>query len=101
MSRYQKVRWNHQLEDEPVILYSEISDLGIETRKVDEYRDGRLDCAGGWRSTGSTFLSEKTMPDPEEIAQTRVRTDGDDEAGVRGGLAPGHWRHPMIVRAHF
>ena len=69
MSRYHKVRWNHQLEDEPVILYSEISDLGIETRKVDEYRDGRLDCAGGWRSTGSTFLSEKTMPDPEEIAR--------------------------------
>jgi len=69
MLRYQKVSWKHELSDEPVILYSEISDQGTETRKVDEYRDGRLGYSDGHRSQGSTFLSEKTMPTLEEIAR--------------------------------
>jgi hypothetical protein len=69
MARYQRVRWNHDFADEPVVLWSEITDAGVESRKVDEYRDGRLDYADGSRTTGSTFLSEKTMPGLDEIAQ--------------------------------
>lgn len=85
MARYQQVAWRHQLHDEPVVLYSEISDDGIETRKVEEYRDGRLDYAGEGRSTGTTFLSEKRMPTLEEIAQQsefdpRVITAAEFEA---------------------
>lgn len=69
MPRYQRVRWEHQFEDEPVVLYSEISDDGVETRKVDQYRDGRLHFADATRSTGITYLSEKKMPSIAEIAK--------------------------------
>ena len=69
MARYQRVRWHHDFDDEPVILYSEVTDEGIETRKVDEYRDGRLEYADATRSIGTTFLSEKVMPSIQEIAK--------------------------------
>jgi uncharacterized protein DUF6881 len=66
MPRYQQVRWHHDLADEPVLLYSEI-DAGFEVRKVEVYRDGRLDYADGSRSTGTTMLGEKLMPGVAEI----------------------------------
>jgi hypothetical protein len=69
MARYQKVHWAHEPPDEPVLLYSEITDEGVETRKVEQYRNGHLDYADSARSTGTTFLSEKTMPSLEDIAR--------------------------------
>jgi hypothetical protein len=66
--RYQRVHWRHEFDDEPVVLYSEISDDGVETRKVEQYRDGRMDYADADHSTGSTLLSEKAMPELVEIA---------------------------------
>jgi hypothetical protein len=65
--RYQAVRWLHELDDEPVLLYSEIDAEGNEVRKVEEYRSGRLDVAAGVTETGSTVLSETPMPSIEEI----------------------------------
>jgi hypothetical protein len=66
--RYQKVLWHHELPDEPVVLYSEI-ESGFEIRKVEVYRDGRHDFADGSRSTGTTVLGEKLMPDLDDINQ--------------------------------
>jgi hypothetical protein len=66
MPRYQRVFWHHDLPDEPVVLYSEI-DAGLEVRKVEVYRDGRHDYAGGSRSTGTTVLGEKMMPGVDEF----------------------------------
>ena len=43
--RYQRVVWHHDDEDEPVVSWSELDERGWESRKVDEYRDGRLDYA--------------------------------------------------------
>jgi hypothetical protein len=37
--RYQKVLWHHDLPDEPVVLYAEISS-GREVRKVEIFREG-------------------------------------------------------------
>lgn len=68
MSTYQKVIWQHDFVDEPVLLYSEMGDDGYETRKVDLYRDGRLDFAGEAASTGSTALGEVPTPSLTEIA---------------------------------
>lgn len=65
--RYQLVRWLHDLDDEPVLLFSEIDSLGYERRKVDEYGNGRLDLAGPKIQTGSTHLSETVMPSQAEI----------------------------------
>jgi hypothetical protein len=61
--------WRHTLETEPIVLYSEINDKGEETRKVEQYRDGRLDYASASQSTGTTFLREKMMPSLEEIGR--------------------------------
>ena len=60
--------WHHEFADEPVLLYSEIDDAGVEIRKVEVYRDGRRDYADSSRSTGTTQLSETAMPSIEEIA---------------------------------
>ena len=66
MIRYMRVTWHHDLDEEPVQLISEIAN-GVETRKVEIYRDGRMDLADELRSTGTTRLSEVLMPSLEEI----------------------------------
>lgn len=65
--RYQVVHWKHEIDDEPVLLYSEIDCGGRERRKVEEYRSGRLDVAGDDIETGSTRLSETAIPPLVEI----------------------------------
>jgi len=62
-----KVCWSHGSSDEPVMLYSEVNDEGYEIRKVEVYRDGQLDYANAIRSTGTTQLSDKPMPNIKEI----------------------------------
>jgi hypothetical protein len=66
--RYQKVLWHHDLPDEPVVLYAEISS-GREVRKVEIVLDGRHDYADTSRSTGTTMLSEILTPADDEINQ--------------------------------
>lgn len=68
MARYQRVTWHHDFADEPAELYSEIDDAGVETRKVEVYRDGRFGYADRVRSTGTSMLSETEMPTLAEIA---------------------------------
>ena len=70
--RCQRVVWHHDAPDEPVVLWSEIGDDGYERRKVDEYRDGRLDRADATTSTGTTVLGDQRVPPLHEI-------DADDE----------------------
>jgi hypothetical protein len=65
---YLKAIWHHDFDDEPVELYSEIGDEGYEIRKVEIYRNGKMDFADESHSTGVTLLSEKPIPDIEEIA---------------------------------
>jgi hypothetical protein len=93
MPRYQKVRWYHDFPDEPVVLYSEI-ESGFEVRKVEVYRDGRHDYADRSRSTGTTVLGEKLMPEVEDINQdpefsSRAITGGEFEAVWRRAAEPG------------
>ncbi len=66
--RWQRVIWHHDLAEEPTVLYSEVDDDGFELRKVDEYRDGRLDLADEVMQTGTTQLADQLMPSIEEIA---------------------------------
>lgn len=68
MTRYLKVVWVHEFPDEPVVLFSEIADFGVETRKVELFRDGHSQFADESRSTGDTLLSEGPLPSIEEIA---------------------------------
>jgi len=73
--RYQEVRWLHELVDEPVVLYSEVDDEGVERRKVEGFRGGRLDLADEVRETGSTTLSEGPMP-PLDAINAQVEFEG-------------------------
>ena len=68
MTDYFKVAWHHQIPEEPTVLYSEVTD-GWEVRKVEAYRDGRMDVASGSLQTGTTFLSETPFPAIEEIGR--------------------------------
>ncbi|MFE4195611.1 DUF6881 domain-containing protein [Paenarthrobacter sp. NPDC056912] len=67
MKTFIRVYWHHDFEDEPVILVSEIVDR-VETRKVEVYRNGRMDYSDGSLATGTTRLSEVLMPSVAEIA---------------------------------
>lgn len=66
--RYLAVAWHHELDDTPVVIYSEVGDDGYETRRVEVYRDGRHDYADAGRSTGETELGEVPVPPIEDIA---------------------------------
>ena len=68
MIRYLKVKWHHDLDNEPILLLSKI-EYGREVRKVEKFRDGRIQYAGPEGCTGDTLLSETLMPLPEEIEQ--------------------------------
>jgi hypothetical protein len=62
-----KVIWHHDFVDEPVEILSEIGDDRYELRKVELYRDGRLDWADEWRETPGIGLGEVPAPPLEEI----------------------------------
>ena len=68
MIRYLRVVWDHDFDDEPVVLLSEVED-GREVRKIEKFRDGSAQYAGPGGGTGETMLSETLMPLPEDIAQ--------------------------------
>ncbi|MEU1883169.1 hypothetical protein ABZ470_38190 [Streptosporangium sp. NPDC020072] len=65
---YLRVHWHHDFPEEPVELYSEVGDEGYETRKVQMFRDGRLERADMETETTMTGLSEVPIESLEEIA---------------------------------
>lgn len=67
MTSYVKVQWLHEFAEEPVELFSELDGDRYEVRKVEVYRDGRLDWADASRQTNSIGLGEAPVPDLEEI----------------------------------
>ncbi|MGQ4597381.1 DUF6881 domain-containing protein [Nocardia sp. R6R-6] len=64
---YLKAQWHHDLEDEPVEMFSEIGDDGFEVRKVEVYSDGHMDWADAGRRTGTTTISRMPIPTMDEI----------------------------------
>jgi len=69
--RYMKVVWEHDLQDEPIALYSECDDAGWEVRKVEVFRDGRLGHASRLEARGGSLLGELPSPSVAEIAAHR------------------------------
>lgn len=64
---YLRVVWSHSYTEEPIELYSEVDDEGYETRKVQVFRDGRLEWANSEVETELTGLSEHPIGSIEEI----------------------------------
>lgn len=69
---YLKVLWLHDFADEPVELLSEIGPDGYEMRKVERYRDGRLDFADETREPAR--LSSARVRSPPWRTSTRSRS---------------------------
>ena len=65
--RYIRVRWIHELADEPVQLFSELDEDGFELRKVEQYANGHRDVASRVGGTGSTLLGEEPVPSLDAI----------------------------------
>jgi hypothetical protein len=64
---YLRVLWHHDQSGDPVEYFSEVGDDGWEIRRVQCYRDGRMEWADGTRETDSVGLSEAPI-DFDEIA---------------------------------
>ncbi|MFI0422952.1 DUF6881 domain-containing protein [Spongiactinospora sp. 9N601] len=62
-----RVEWHHDFPEEPVELYSEIDDEGYELRKVQVFRDERLERADAETETAATGLSEVPIGSVDEI----------------------------------
>ncbi|MCW3466582.1 DUF6881 domain-containing protein [Chitinophaga nivalis] len=64
---YLKVSWQHQFDDEPVALYSEINACRLENRKIELYPDGSFGLANTSFHFGGTVLCDTVMPMMEDI----------------------------------
>ncbi|TDC77738.1 DUF6881 domain-containing protein [Streptomyces hainanensis] len=67
--RYWKVRWHHEFAEEPIAIYSEIGPDDYETRRVEEFGDGRLGWADQDREHGGTSLAYTEFGDIEEVRE--------------------------------
>jgi hypothetical protein len=65
---YIKIRWNHSLNEDPVLLYSEIDENRFEVRKLWVYMDGSVGYANSTESFGDVELSYMPTPLLEKIA---------------------------------
>ena len=91
MTRFQKAFWHHEFPDEPVVIYSEVSDSGVETRKIEVSHNDRMQYADSERSSGDTVLSETPLPSIEEIEdQAEFSVSVDSAAGIRASLVTSH-----------
>lgn len=67
--KYIKVKWIHDLDDEPCLLYSELDDDLWEKRKVEVFADGSAAFASEDECFGDTGLSIEPLPSLEEIGR--------------------------------
>ena len=72
MSTYFLVRWLHDDPDEAVLLYEELDVQRMETRKVHEFRDGRLLRTDRVSPGDEVSLAWESLPSEEEIAEQAV-----------------------------
>jgi hypothetical protein len=64
---YIRVKWHHNLSEEPILLFSELDAQRFETRKVEVFRDGRQAYASEAKEYGGSFLDEKPTPDLKRL----------------------------------
>lgn len=62
--KYVLAEWEHSLEDEPCLIYSELDGSRRETRRVEFYRNGITFSYGGERGNEGALAQE---PFPEDL----------------------------------
>ena len=69
--KYILVEWEHELEDEPYQIYSELDGDRRETRRVEFYRSGvTFSCGAERGNEGALTVMPENPPKPEEGEQT-------------------------------
>ena len=66
--KYIKVVWKHSNPDDPIWLYSELTDDLCEIRKVEVFANGAKGHADQVEEAGGTRLSIEPLPPLEQIA---------------------------------
>ncbi len=66
--KYIMVRWVHSHPDEPIWIFSEVTDDLWELRKVEIYVDGTKGYADQIEETGTTQLGVEPWPPLDQIA---------------------------------
>lgn len=66
--KYMMVKWLHDFEDEPVLLYSEMDEERNELRKIEIYENGKVGYADERIEVGDARLSKVPLPELKEIA---------------------------------
>lgn len=66
--RYVLVEWDHDLDDEPYLIYSELDGGRRETRRVEFYRNGISFSYGAERGSEGALAAE---PFPEDLRTLR------------------------------
>ena len=56
--KYVLAEWDHDLDDEPYLIYSELDDSRRETRRVEFYRNGITFSYGGERGNEGALTRE-------------------------------------------
>jgi hypothetical protein len=65
---YLACKWHHENDGYPIELYSELDVGRWEVRKVEVFRDGRMQFADAHSSSGDTRLGLMPVPQVAEIA---------------------------------
>ena len=65
--KYFDITWQHDSEDDPFRLLSEVGADGYETRKLEFFKNGRVGYASEIESSDSTMLSVNRIPKLETI----------------------------------
>ena len=71
---YVLTEWDHDLDDEPCLIYSELDDGRMERRKVEFFRNGICFSYGGERGNEGA-LSD--VPFPEDLRE--INRNGETE----------------------
>lgn len=83
--RYLLAEWEHDLDDEPYRIYSELDGGRRETRRVEFYRNGITFSYGGERGNEGALAPE---PFPEDLRELRPPEDGEGDYVARE-ISPG------------
>jgi len=67
MRTYLKVRWLHDFDVEPVVLFSELDEARNETQKIELFRGGSYGFASSNAEHGGSFLALTPTPSLAEI----------------------------------
>ncbi len=53
---YIAANWIHDNDTKPIQVFSEVGDDGVETRKIERFRDGSIVCADSHQQSNGTML---------------------------------------------